>query len=71
MNKSEVDALQVYINDTGYIVYYVHDHDNYKVNTMDYKWTDLQDYIPLHLTGELHSKNIVVYKEVRNWRMEL
>ena len=71
MNKSEVDALQVYLNDTGYVVVYVLEDENYEVNTVDYKWTRIHNWEPDKLTEDLNSKNIVVYKEVRNWRMEL
>ena len=53
MNKSEVDALQVYLNDTGCVVVYIIDDENYEVNAVDYKWTRLHNWEPDKLTEEL------------------
>jgi len=71
MNISEIKALSKYITDTGYVVVYVIDDENYEVTSMTNEITELTGFQPDVDTINIAAKNIIVYKEIRNWRMDL
>ena len=71
MTSHEITRINHYLNEDNYVVVYVLDDENYEVISIDNKWTSLDGWMPDKLTDSLDSKNIVVYKNMKNWRLEL